>query len=124
MSFTPPILDPSIPASIQVANGLRQEILAGSLVTGSRVPAIRTLAKELHVAPGTIRVAYKILIDEGLLRANVLGTFIEARSEISTARLRTVETHIEIFRQSLLDRGFTFTEVQASFRRLSLKEEK
>ena len=43
----------------------RQQILAGQLKPGERVPAIRTLASELQVARKTVEAAYDILIGEG-----------------------------------------------------------
>ncbi|MDY0927531.1 PLP-dependent aminotransferase family protein [Enterobacter sp. CFBP8995] len=43
----------------------RQQILAGQLKPGDRVPAIRTLASELRVARKTVEAAYEILIGEG-----------------------------------------------------------
>lgn len=124
MNLTYEDLDPSIPASKQVADDLRQEILSGVLIPSSRVPSIRTLATELQIANGTVKAAYKILIDEGFLRANMLGTFVQEHTEISTARRRTVDAQIDMFQQSLLDRGFTLQEVQDSLRRASYKEKR
>ncbi len=43
----------------------RQQILAGQLKPGDRVPAIRVLAGELQVARKTVETAYEILIGEG-----------------------------------------------------------
>jgi GntR family transcriptional regulator/MocR family aminotransferase len=43
----------------------RQQILAGHLKPGDRVPAIRVLASELQVARKTVETAYEILIGEG-----------------------------------------------------------
>lgn len=43
----------------------RQQILAGQLKPGDRVPAIRVLASELQVARKTVETAYEILIGEG-----------------------------------------------------------
>ena len=45
----------------------RQQIVAGHLKPGDRVPAIRTLASELQVARKTVEAAYEILIGEGYL---------------------------------------------------------
>ena len=43
----------------------RQQILAGRLKPGDRVPAIRVLASELQVARKTVETAYEILVGEG-----------------------------------------------------------
>uniref|UniRef100_UPI00289D3ADF GntR family transcriptional regulator n=1 Tax=Pantoea piersonii TaxID=2364647 RepID=UPI00289D3ADF len=43
----------------------RQQILAGVLKPGDRVPAIRVLASELRVARKTVEAAYEILTGEG-----------------------------------------------------------
>lgn len=45
----------------------RQQIMAGALKPGDKVPAIRVLAEELKVARKTVEAAYAVLIGEGYL---------------------------------------------------------
>ena len=64
-----------------LAQGLRQAIARGDLAEGARLPAVRDLAWEAKVTPGTVARAYRILTDEGLLEATVgRGTFVAART--------------------------------------------
>lgn len=116
------VVDSASPPYLQVADGLRREILAGSLSPGTRLPAVRPFAQELSVAPGTVKSAYKMLAEEGLLRASVLGTFVAERKEIATSRRRALDLGVETFRHGLLDKGFNVDEVRASLRRAAAKE--
>ncbi|MBA0037033.1 PLP-dependent aminotransferase family protein [Pantoea sp. BIGb0393] len=64
----------------------RQQILAGRLKPGDRVPAIRTLASELQVARKTVEVAYEILIGEGyFVSQGAKGTRVNPELTLATA---------------------------------------
>ncbi|TNE38996.1 MAG: PLP-dependent aminotransferase family protein [Alphaproteobacteria bacterium] len=61
----------------QIYMGIRQIILTGGLTAGERLPASRTLAKELNVSRTTIINALDRLISEGVLEARSgAGTFV------------------------------------------------
>ena len=62
-------LDGSGPLHQQAYRALRQAILAGVLRPGSRLPATRTLARELGVSRNTLLHAYEQLRDEGYVVA-------------------------------------------------------
>ncbi|ROQ63970.1 DNA-binding transcriptional regulator YhcF (GntR family) [Rathayibacter sp. PhB152] len=51
----------------QIREGITAQIAAGSLLVGTRLPAVRTLAEELGVAPGTVARAYKELEAAGIV---------------------------------------------------------
>ncbi|TDX78434.1 DNA-binding transcriptional regulator YhcF (GntR family) [Rathayibacter sp. PhB151] len=51
----------------QIREGITAQVAAGSLLVGTRLPAVRTLAEELGVAPGTVAWAYKELEAAGIL---------------------------------------------------------
>lgn len=57
----------SLPASLQVAAALRNEITAGKLAPGERLPSIRKLADRFAVAPMTAQNAIEALRGEGLV---------------------------------------------------------
>ncbi|WP_336778480.1 MocR-like pyridoxine biosynthesis transcription factor PdxR [Pantoea sp. USHLN256] len=64
----------------------RQQILAGRLKPGDRVPAIRTLANELQVARKTVEAAYEILIGEGyFVSQGAKGTRVNPELTLATA---------------------------------------
>jgi GntR family transcriptional regulator/MocR family aminotransferase len=63
--------------SAQLCTALRDLILAGSLRAGQRLPATRTLAKDLGTARATVIEAFEQLVSEGLLESRTgAGTFV------------------------------------------------
>jgi len=80
-------LDPSVdlhldrgvarPIFLQIGDRFKAAIGQGILRPGDRVPAVRALALELHVARGTVEAAYAILVDEGYLQVRgAAGTVV------------------------------------------------
>jgi DNA-binding GntR family transcriptional regulator len=65
------VIDPysPTPAYQQLAGLLRDEIAAGRLAAGERVPSARTLSQEHGIAMGTVMRALNALRDEGLIVA-------------------------------------------------------
>lgn len=61
----------SIPLYKQLYTRLRDEILAGQLQRGARLPSTRTLADELGVSRNTTALAYELLQLEGYLESRV-----------------------------------------------------
>jgi DNA-binding transcriptional regulator YhcF (GntR family) len=108
----------SEPPYLQVADGLRNEILSGGLPPGARLPAQRLLAAELRVAVGTVKTAYGILLEERLTRSTPLGTFVVARGEINVARRNVLDMATRAFRDRYLAKGFTRAEVRSALRRV------
>jgi len=65
--------------SIQLYMGLKEILLSGGVNPGERLPASRTLAKEIGVSRTTVIDALDRLMAEGLLEARVgAGTFVSA----------------------------------------------
>lgn len=65
------------PVGTQLYIALRDLILAGSLAPGNRLPATRTLARELGISRTTVVVAYERLTAEDLTESRVgAGTFV------------------------------------------------
>jgi len=72
-------VDPSSPRPLatQIANGVRDIILAGALRAGDRLPATRTLASELGVSRTTMVEVFERLVAEGLVESRTgAGTFV------------------------------------------------
>src|SRR5512140_3035885 len=63
-------LDPtsSVPLFYQIVEALRFRIAVGALADGERLPGVREAAKNWHVHFHTVRRAYRVLSEEGLLR--------------------------------------------------------
>lgn len=53
------------PIYVQIMDGLRQQITAGVLRTGDRLPSVRELALTLSINPNTIQRSYRQLEMEG-----------------------------------------------------------
>jgi DNA-binding transcriptional MocR family regulator len=65
----------------QVVDYLRRAIDAGRLASGSRLPPIRDLARDLGVNRETVADAYRQLVAQGLVESGVgRGTFVRAGS--------------------------------------------
>lgn len=68
--------------AVQLSSALRDLVLAGSMKPGQRLPATRTLARELGVARATVVEAFEQLTAEGLLRSRTgAGTFVSQALE-------------------------------------------
>ncbi|GAA3695299.1 hypothetical protein GCM10022224_071130 [Nonomuraea antimicrobica] len=70
------------PAYLQIADDLRQEVTAGRIQVGERLPARRQLAQRYGVAVETIRRALDELARDGLISAqSTRGTFVVKTSD-------------------------------------------
>lgn len=58
-----------VPIYQQIAEQLKEDILAGKLKGGEYLPSIRGLAKDLKISVITTMKAYELLADEGLVTA-------------------------------------------------------
>lgn len=57
-------------------------VAGGTLIAGTRLPAVRTLAAELGIAPNTVARAYRELEADGLLETRGRnGTIVKARAD-------------------------------------------
>lgn len=81
-------IDPSStrPLATQIANGVRDIILAGALRAGDRLPATRTLAGELGVSRTTMVEVFERLVAEGLVESRTgAGTFVSQALDANRA---------------------------------------
>ncbi|MER1969035.1 PLP-dependent aminotransferase family protein [Castellaniella sp. GW247-6E4] len=68
------------PIYMQLYRRFRDAIAAGKLRPGDRVPSVRSLASELHLARGTVELAYQMLTSEGYFEARgPAGTVVSPR---------------------------------------------
>lgn len=67
-----------IPLYIQLYKYIKNEILCGSITSESKLPSIRSLAKDLKLSKNTIESAYEQLIAEGYVKSkNRSGLYVE-----------------------------------------------
>lgn len=70
----------SRPASLQVADALRNEIASGKLAQGEKIPSVRKLAERFKVAVMTAQSAVEALRAEGLVYTSPgRGTFVRSQ---------------------------------------------
>jgi len=82
------------PIYAQIAGQVRQHILQGELVSGTPLPSIRQLAKDLQISVITTKRAYEELERAGLINSIVgKGSFVSGADQefIREQRLRLME---------------------------------
>jgi DNA-binding transcriptional regulator YhcF (GntR family) len=75
------VLDPAgrVPVYLQIAQLLRQEIMAGRWVTGAMLPGENALTDRYQVSPSSVRAAVRVLREEGLVETRRgAGTFVRS----------------------------------------------
>ena len=83
-------LDDNGPRYLQLARALKQAILDGRCAPGSRLPATRTLARELDVSRNTALAAYAQLTGEGFIEGRVgSGCYVAAFAAARAAPAQT-----------------------------------
>jgi GntR family transcriptional regulator len=101
------------PIYAQIVNQIRQMILQGELISGTPLPSIRLLAKELQISVITTKRAYEELEREGLINSIVgKGSFVSGADQefIREQRLRMMENKMkEIIDESKM-LGIDFAE--------------
>ena len=71
------------PIYAQIIAGLREQIAAGILQPGEKLPSVRDLASELAINPNTIQRAYRQLEAEGwILSMQGKGSFVSGEISI------------------------------------------
>src|SRR5919107_1638003 len=81
--------DSKVPLYRQLYENLRQAILTGQLVPGTRLPSTREVAAELGLSRNTVMNAFEQLLAEGYVEGHVgSGTFVSQAlpDELLTAR--------------------------------------
>lgn len=77
-------IDPSsdLPPYEQLRRQVEEQVRTGVLVPGTRLPAVRRLAADLGLAPGTVARAYRELEHSGhVVTAGRRGTIVATPSE-------------------------------------------
>ena len=101
------------PIYVQIMDGLRQQIGAGVLQKGDRLPSVRELAAELSINPNTIQRSYRQLEMEGWI-ATVpgKGCFVCAVPSGDPKEEKRLLHQFDEATQKLLKLGYTRQELQ------------
>ena len=99
----------------QIADQVREQIMAGALAAGDALPSMRLLAKELRISVITTKRAYEELERDGFLD-NVpgKGCFVapQNRELLREAQLRRVEDVLAQAVDEARKGGFSLSELQ------------
>lgn len=99
----------------QIADQVKEQIMAGALAAGDALPSMRLLAKELRISVITTKRAYEELERDGFLE-NVpgKGCFVapQNRELLREAQLRRVEDVLAQAVDEARKGGFSLSELQ------------
>ncbi|QTI70738.1 GntR family transcriptional regulator [Gordonia polyisoprenivorans] len=96
-------IDPAAarPPYEQIRQGVIELIGSGKILVGARIPTVRALASDLHLAPNTVARSYRELEAGGVIETRGrLGSFIKAGPDarLAAAQNTTVE-HVKSLRE-------------------------
>jgi putative molybdopterin biosynthesis protein len=109
------------PTYQRIAAAVKDDILSGKILPGTRLPGVRELAVKWNCTPGTIQKAYGQLVQSGLVTSQPgKGTFVSGgveklQPEYSSLRKATLVLKTEQFFLENISSGFTLDEIAQSF---------
>ena len=100
------------PIYTQIVEGFRQQITAGILRQGEKLPSVRELAAELTINPNTIQRAYRELEKGGWI-ASVAGkgSFVCGVPEEEAQRQHQLLQELDRLTAQLVELGFSREEL-------------
>ena len=102
------------PIYAQIVDGYRDQIAAGILCPGEKLPSVRELAAELSINPNTIQRAYRQLEAEGwITTVPGKGCFISGLPEYSAEQKQELLAAFDKSAAALLRIGVTRAELAA-----------
>ena len=110
-------LDSNQLAYHQIADQVRTKIALGDLQPNDRLPAIRNVAKQMGLNPGTVARAYSILERDGVIvTRHGKGSFVAERVDTTIGQQREkLNAIIEKSIVEALGLGFTLADIETSF---------
>lgn len=96
------------PIYIQISDGLSEQVLAGKILPGERIPSVREWGATIGVNPNTVARSYDLLTETGVIyQKRGIGFFVceDAKEKIlASERRRFIEEELPaiIKRASLL----------------------
>jgi len=99
----------NIPIYIQVMEKIKQDIVAGKLKPGDKMPSSRDFSTELGINFNTVARVYKEMeMEEILFTRRGLGTFItETTEKIDCLRYEMAKKQIDAFIKGMSQIGYT-----------------
>ena len=92
----------------QLVRRLRDQILAGVLLPGEKLPSVRQLAGELTINPNTISRAYRVLEQEGWVESIPgKGVFVRGDTYATNAHQQQLLRQLDALMEELEAAGMT-----------------
>lgn len=114
-----------VPIYQQIAEQLKEDILAGKLAAGEYLPSIRGLARDLKISVITTMKAYELLAEEGLVTAmQGKGFYVNAQDSemLREQHLRRVEDALSEAIRAAKIAGLTHRELTETLESLLAME--
>lgn len=100
------------PIYAQIVDGVRNQINAGILQVGDKLPSVRELAAELAINPNTIQRAYRELEMMGLIASvSGKGSFVCGTMQKSSQSTEALWGALDAAVADLRDSGITLEEL-------------
>ena len=100
------------PIYAQIIDSFKEQITAGILKTGDRLPSVRELASALAINPNTIQRAYRTLEAEGwIVTVPGKGCFVSANSDCQAQEKKRLLTILDETCTALACLGLTRKEL-------------
>ena len=94
------------PIYTQIADNFRNQIRAGVLMEGDKLPSVRELASELTINPNTIQRAYRELESEGWIASvSGKGSFVCGIASNTDANLQPLWAQLDAAAAALVEAG-------------------
>ena len=111
------------PIYTQIADNFRNQIRAGILAEGDKLPSVRELAGELTINPNTIQRAYRELEHEGFIYSMTgKGSFVSPLEEVDNGRKAAKTAQFQEAALELLRLGTTKAALIAMLEQLEQEE--
>ena len=107
-----------VPIYEQIMDQIKSLITGGDLKQNDALPSVRTLAKELKISALTVKKAYDLLEEEGLIvTVHGKGSFVAeaSQSQMQEARQKETEADLEEAVRKGRMRGLTDEEIRTLF---------
>ena len=106
------------PIYTQIIDGFREQIIAGVLTHGEKLPSVRELAARLTINPNTIQRAYRALEIEGwIVTVPGKGCFVSANSSCREQEQKKYLAAFDEACAALLALGITAEELTQRIRK-------
>jgi GntR family transcriptional regulator len=100
------------PIYSQIIDGFRDQILAGVLSPGDKLPSVRDLAAELAINPNTIQRSYRELESQGWIQSVPgKGSFVLGVPQATAAETQALTEEFDKLTALLLKLGLTRREL-------------